>query len=559
MVAVALGLLVVVALSIASRGTGFARDEGIYFEASRTYGAWAADVVNGERALQEKARDRAFRVNREHPPAMKLAAGVSARLLSDPDAIDEALERGELPQVSGMPESQAMRLPAQILAGLAVALLVGCAGRRRLETGILAGLGFIALPRVFFHAQLHAFDVPIAVASLVVVLVYRKALTDWRWGLALGPILGVAIVIKHNALFIPFVLVAHYLICRLAAARAPSSGKPSAQGVIAALGRLAPLPFWSMLVLAPLTAWALWPWMWHDTADRLMAYLEFHREHSYYNMEFWGQNHNQPPMPWAYPFVMLVATVPLGLLMLSSFGIGISSITDWRAAKAERSHAPGTFFTPLRTDQRCDGVLLALMALYPLVLIALPSIPIFGGTKHFLTAYPFLLWAAARGFDWTLDNLPARLARLSPIAAAALIMPGLWATISGHPHNLSQYAGWIGGARGAASVGLNRGFWGYDAASVLALGRDEDNELARPSKVYLHDMHQLAHKQYVRDGQWPADWQPSQLRRADAALLFHELHMQSDEQRIWTALETRIPAVVVTLHDVAVTSYFIAR
>lgn len=555
-VAAVVGLAAVVVLSLASRGTGFARDEGIYFEASRVYGAWASEVVGGQGALERKARDKAFRVNREHPPAMKVAAGVSARLFSDPDAITEALEAGEAPEPTGMSESQAMRLPAQMLAGLGVTLLIGCAGRRRLEAGLLAGIGLLALPRVFFHAQLHAFDIPIAVASLAVVLAYRRALVDWRWGLALGPILGMAIVIKHNALFIPFVLVAHYLICRLAAGRAPSSGTTDAKGVLAALGRLAPLPFWSMLVLAPLTAWALWPWMWHDTANRLEAYLEFHRLHSYYNMEFWGQNHNQPPMPVAYPFVMLAATVPLALLVLSSFGLGISSLVDWRGAKQRSPEQVGTFVTPLGEHQRCDGVLLTLMSLYPLVLIALPNVPIFGGTKHFMTAYPFVLWAAARGFDWTIDHLPRRLAALSPIAAAALLIPGLWATVSGHPHNLSQYAGWVGGARGAANAGLNRGFWGYDAPGVLELGRQADNELARPTKIYLHDMHQLAQKQYVRDGQWPAGWDPAQLNRADAAFVFHELHMQSDEQEVWNAVGSRIPSVVVTLHDVALTSYF---
>ena len=35
------------------------------------------------------------------------------------------------------------------------------------------------------------------------------------------------------------------------------------------------------------------------------------------------------------------------------------------------------------------GYLLAMNAFFPLVLIALPSTPIFGGTKHWTTGYPF--------------------------------------------------------------------------------------------------------------------------------------------------------------------------
>ena len=58
-VAALVGLAAVIVLSLASRGTGFARDEGIYFEASRVYGDWTADLVKGEGALERKTRDKA--------------------------------------------------------------------------------------------------------------------------------------------------------------------------------------------------------------------------------------------------------------------------------------------------------------------------------------------------------------------------------------------------------------------------------------------------------------------------------------------------------------------
>jgi 4-amino-4-deoxy-L-arabinose transferase-like glycosyltransferase len=65
------------------------------------------------------------------------------------------------------------------------------------------------------------FDVPVAAATLAVVLIYRRALGDRRWALALGPALGVAISIKHNALFIPVLLALHYGLCLLLARAAP--------------------------------------------------------------------------------------------------------------------------------------------------------------------------------------------------------------------------------------------------------------------------------------------------------------------------------------------------
>jgi hypothetical protein len=139
---------------------------------------------------------------------MKIAAGVSARLLAEPGPAPAAgQERAEAGLLPLMPEGAAMRLPAQLLAGLAVALLflagAGLAGppaprdRKRapapkdrqpvpeaspgpgqgpvpeaprprrtcpeaspgpspLLAGLCAALWFIALPHVWFHAGLHA-------------------------------------------------------------------------------------------------------------------------------------------------------------------------------------------------------------------------------------------------------------------------------------------------------------------------------------------------------------------------------------------------------------------
>jgi hypothetical protein len=45
LVALALGLLTVVLLARGHRDVGYARDEGIYFDASRSYAAWVATVA----------------------------------------------------------------------------------------------------------------------------------------------------------------------------------------------------------------------------------------------------------------------------------------------------------------------------------------------------------------------------------------------------------------------------------------------------------------------------------------------------------------------------------
>jgi hypothetical protein len=547
LLALGLGLLTVVLLARGHRDVGYARDEGIYFDASRSYAAWVVAVAKDpSRVSDRKLRDQRFAINHEHPALMKTLAGLAARALATPPVETKAGASPPAP-ARGMPEGAAMRLPAQLLAGLGVALLflVGHAWGG-LGAGLLAAGWFILLPHVAFNAGLHAFDVPVAVAGLGVALAYRAALRRRAWGLALGPILGVAIAIKHNALFLGPLLALHYYVC-LAWGR-------WRHGHAITRGQWVPLPLVSMAVLAPLVAWALWPWIWSDTLSRLYEYFEFHRQHSWYNMEFLERNYNQPPMPIAYPVVMTWATVPTALLLLAVLGLGLAARAELRAPATTPTALP-CFASPLPTGwSRLDAVWLAVLGLFPIALISLPSTPIFGGTKHWLTAYPFLALAAAVAWRelWHAVELPTRHTRwLAPVGLALCLGPATIATVDGHPYNLSQYAPLVGGPRGAAELGLNRGFWGHAVHELWPTLPQT------PGPLYLHDMHELARQQYEREGRWPPHLEPAPVRRARAGLLFHELHMTSDEVALWEQLGTTAPAQVLSLDDVPLTSLYV--
>jgi hypothetical protein len=574
-----LGLLIAVLTALlllrGEREIGYVRDEGIYFEASRHYAAWVVRFMEeGEAANTAEVRDRYFGINHEHPALMKTLAGLSARLLAEPpdaaivaeiEAIPEADKRAwryEVAAVEGgkypiLREGAAMRLPAILLTAFAAMLLF--LHGRRLGDGTLGGLlaagWFVLIPHVAFHASLHAFDVPIAVMTLVLALTWLRALSDWRFGLLLGPLLGVAIAVKLNALFLGPLFALHLWICLLLRWR--ESGKRPR------LVQWVPLPLLSMAVLGPLVAIALWPWVWDDTFARIAEYLAFHREHSYYNMEFHGVNYNRPPLPIAYPFVMTWATVPSGLLLLSGIGLflALRTMSDPRAlrhlgrygAKSGATLPRARWFRPLPAlEGREEPLLLVILAVFPIVLIALPSVPIFGGTKHWLTAYPFLALLAAMAWGrlwWRSRTLlrawPKLMRRAPAVVLIAVLLPGAWATVHGHPYNLSQYAPLAGGARGAAADGLNRGFWGHAVVSLL------EQESLAGRDVYLHDVARLAAEQYRREGRWPG-WTPSALARADVALLFPEKHMLADEIAIWESFGTTQPTMVVTLDDVPI-------
>lgn len=567
LIALVLAVLTVLVLLRGERDIGYVRDEGIYFEASRRYAAWVARwVEDGSEANQPQIRDRYFGFNHEHPALMKLAGGVSARLFAlapDPEVVAELEQtRGnqrawqtEIAAVEGgtwplLREGTAMRLPAILLAGLAAALLF-VAGRRVGHgklAGVLAAGWFVLLPHVQFHASLHAFDVPIAVMTLLVALVWLRALRDWRFGLLLGPLLGVAIAVKHNALFLGPLLALHLWLLLGMQWRRTGQRPPLRQW----LG----MPLWSMALLGPLVAIALWPWLWDDTFTRISEYFTFHGEHSYYNTEYLGQNYNRPPLPLSYPFVMTWATVPSVLLLLAGLGMLalLRSVADRVSSRSPIANSAGSWRRPFPSQESTvEPMLYLILAAFPLLLIAWPTIPIFGGTKHWLTAYPFMallaafawgrLWLRSRGL---LTPWP-RLVRAAPtIVLITVLIPSTWASYHGHPFNLSQYAPLAGGARGAARLGLARGFWGYAVVPLL----DKGDELAS-GPVYVHDVHPLAVDQYRREGRWPS-WQPANASRASAGLLFPEKHMLSDEIELWEAFDTVEPAAMLTLDDVPV-------
>ena len=69
------------------------------------------------------------------------------------------------------------------------------------------------MPRVFFHAHLACFDVPMMSIWILCVYVHWRA-QDTRslwWALAAGVVFGLALETKHNAWVLPVVLVPHAL------------------------------------------------------------------------------------------------------------------------------------------------------------------------------------------------------------------------------------------------------------------------------------------------------------------------------------------------------------
>ncbi|MEO6598788.1 MAG: glycosyltransferase family 39 protein, partial [Polyangiaceae bacterium] len=346
--AVVLGLGYLVLLLCTVRDLGYARDEGFYFQAARSYEAWF-ELLHTDfgRALEPSTVDRYWSLNHEHPGLIKSLFALSHRYLWSGFQLFE--EQGT-----------AYRFPAMVLSSLGVAVTYVWGAREAGRwAGVVGALSFALMPRVFHHSHLACFDMPVTAMLLITSYAFARSLEGGvAWAVATGVLYGLLLDTKHNAWLLPGAFALHFVLTRGAHAVRELRVKRWA----------VPHAFLAMLLISPCVFYACWPWIWHDTVQRLQDYARFHLQHEYYNMEFLGKTYWKPPMPRLYAWVMTLATVPGVTLCL--FGMGLVACF-WRRRPAS---------TPLLW-------LLCLLTCYA------PwwsdQTPIFGGTKHWMTAYPF--------------------------------------------------------------------------------------------------------------------------------------------------------------------------
>jgi len=543
-VAWALGLAYVGWLLATARSVGVPRDEGVYFRAAGDYvGWWRMLLERGQDALRQGAIDSAWGINHEHPALMKTLFGISWFLLHEKwHVFSDA--------------STAFRLPAMGIAGMAIGTtyLFGARawGRR---AGMVAAALFALMPQVFFHAHLACFDVPMTAMWLLCVYASWRAqeTRSLAWAAATGILFGLALETKHNAWMLPAVVVPHALfVHRRALLRGLKAGRITVPASVVA-----------MAILGPLVFLALWPFLWNDTLPRLQWYVDFHLNHEYYNIEYLGRNYFGPPSPPSYLPLMVAATVPSVTLVLFAIGafeggaMGVRRLIEWARTRL-RKPARAVLRDPRETE-----LLLALGIIVAIAPFFLPKTPIFGGTKHWMPAYPLLALFAGRGFDLVhsamrraLPNLRgARQAAAEAALVASVVAPALAVTAHSHPFGLSAYVPLVGGTAGGADLGLNRQFWGYTTQTAAA---EYLNPNAPPgASVFIHDTTWDAWSRMQEEGRIRRDLRAvGTPHEAQIALVQHELHMNEVDYSIWVALGDLAPVYVVRHDGVPIVSVY---
>ena len=481
-----LGFATAAIMALTQAPVGFVRDEGYYFTAAQSSESWLRLLLQAP--LQAIAQtERYWSYNFEHPGLTKLLFAASHLIFTT--------------WLGVLPDALAWRLPAFAFAGLLSYWLCLWGLSRSRAAGVLAPLLFWCAERTFFHGHLACFDIPICAMWAGVGLAWLRGT-----GPRLAGTYGLALAVKHNAWFLPPVLLVHALLL-------PREQRRAA---------LRKLPW---LLLSPLALFAAWPLLWHDPLRHLGDWIAFHTHHVHYAWWYFGQVLRAPPFPISYPLVLEALVLPLPIAaMLAAAGVSLLVGFARRRLDAQRLLELG----------------LAGAALLPFLL---RTTPIFGGIKHWL-GFLALLTPEAASLLVRAAPEPRKLVAV----ALATLLPGLWQIVHVHPYGTSAYGELAGGIPGAATLGMQRQYWSNNVTGVLPW---LNSHCPPGARVYFHEVNVESYRAYILAGLLRPDirYAPEPEQSDYAALQWHR-EFRDREPQTWNAYGTRRPATGLYLDEV---------
>ena len=258
-------------------------------------------------------------------------------------------------------------------------------------------------PQVLGHAQIAATETVFAAVNLLVLWAALRIDRGRGAQLVLALSLGLTLATKVNGIVLVAIVVFWLLTRRLFAARGNRlPARVEAQSL-------------AWLVLAPIAAFAIWPWMWSNPVGHLRGYFEFIAAHSHQPLWYFGRkwNFGGELAPLSYPFVMLHLTTPMMLLAL--FWIGLA--TGFVSLVRRRRIARGPY-------------LVALLFLGPLAASSLPSAPKYDSIRLFFPVLAPAALLATVGLHWLSRGMRRReVVRRAAFSALVLALPMQWPTI----------------------------------------------------------------------------------------------------------------------------------
>jgi len=382
------------------------------------------------------------------------------------------------PALPPRPYSTIHARAASALAFALTVLLVGGYASRWYGTraGLCAALALPLMPRLFAHAHIASIETLVGLFFTWTVLEtahrWPREFAEWaasprthsRWSIpwkavvVTGLLLGLTFLTKIQAVLfpIPFAIWAVWNFGR----RGISA--------VAAVG-----------VISAVVLFVGWPWLWIAPLEHAKEYFA-PADRAHLNCWYVGQKFLDSEVPWHYSFAMFAVTVPVGLHILGLGGVIVGGLAPQDQSRAERKTTVGVSPRPIR-DPRLQLLLAA--ALFPLVLFAVPGIPVYDGERLFLVSFP--LWAVCMGrgaaclmcrregeapaepLPRTSVNWRVRLSRSFALPVVLLLCSESYTLCSLNPCQLSYYSWLVGGLRGANALGFERTYWADSITRTL--------------------------------------------------------------------------------------------
>ncbi len=290
--------------------------------------------------------------------------------------------------------------------------------------GCAAAVAVVLMPRVFGHAHLASLETFIALTYAAAILVVAHfwdspSSPSRRTACLTGIIFGLALLTKVQAILIPPVVACWSLLYWRKKA-------------------IIPIAVWATVGM--LVFWAGWPWLWLDPIDHVLEFLGRTTDRDVIYTWYFGQRYSDRDVPWHYPAVIFLTTVPIGLQLLGFSGLVCGKRRVW--------------------NQRREQLLLGSI-LFPLLLFGVPGVAVYDGARLFIVVFP--LWAlfVGRGCAWVLELLTRKYSlRTSACLLVGFVALQAYGLVTTHPCYLSYYNLLVGGLPGAQRLGMEVTYWG---------------------------------------------------------------------------------------------------
>lgn len=377
----------------------------------------------------------------DHPPLGRLWIGVCHELIYPAFAHPNP----------AVPYSVACARPASAFAFAVLVFIVGCVAGRWYGAwaGAMAALAIVLMPRVFGHAHLAALETAINLAYTATVLYLAQ-----RWGDAEPPtprtafiggcLFGLALLTKIQSVLLP-VPIAIWSVC------------------VWKKRALVPLALWGLAAI--LVFYAGWPWLWDAPVAHLKQYLGRTTDRGSISVWYLGRAIADRDVPWHYPWVMFLTTVPAGLHLLGAWGLFGGDLPAWKS--------------------RRETLLLACIG-FPLLVFSIPGVAVYDGERLFSVVFP--LWAVfvGRGAANALRQLTTWLSTNRARWVLAVFMAGQsYGIIAFAPCYLSYYNLLTGGLAGAERLGFQVTYWGDSITRNLLRQTVEERAAGSSIQVFM--------------------------------------------------------------------------